>query len=83
MPREIRLDSAQGIVVLQWRTGEDGLSLRVRGQSQDVRLVCGCGRSHWLVREESARGSASLVVTCHGCGTQGTFVLESVSPPRA
>ena len=81
MTRDVRIDAAQGIVVLGWRSGEAGLSLRVRGQNEDIRLVCRCGRSHWLVRERFSVGSAYLSVTCHGCGTQGTFVLEGVSLP--
>lgn len=81
MTQEIPLDSAQGMVVAGWRSGENGLSLRVRGQKEDIRLVCRCGRSHWLVREQFSGGEASLAVTCHGCGTRGTFVLEGVSLP--
>lgn len=81
MTRDVRIDAAQGIVVLGWRSGEEGLSLRVRGQSDDVRLVCRCGRSHWLVREQFTGAAPTLSVTCHGCGTRGLFVLEGVSLP--
>jgi hypothetical protein len=81
MAREVRIDSAKGIIVTRWRSGEDGLFLRVRGQDEEARLVCLCGRSHWIVREQFARGTASLSLTCHGCGNRGTFTLEGVSLP--
>jgi hypothetical protein len=81
MPRDVGIDAARGIVVLGWRSGEDGLWLRVRGQKDEVRLVCRCGRSHWVVRELFADGTASLMVTCHSCGTRGSFTLEGVTLP--
>jgi len=81
MPREVRIDSASGIIILGWKTSEDGLFLRIRGQAEDNRLVCKCDRSHWLVRENFAGGGATLVLTCHHCGTRGTFVMEGVSLP--
>ena len=79
--RDVRIDAAPGIVVQRWRSTEDGLFLRARGQSEDVRLVCRCGRSHWIVREQFAVGSASLIVTCHTCGTRGSFLMEGVTLP--
>ena len=79
--REVRIDAADGIVVQRWRSTEDGLFLRARGRPEEVRLVCRCGRSHWIVREQFAVGSASLIVTCHTCGTRGSFLMESVTLP--
>ena len=81
MPRDLRIDAAQGIIVVRWKTAADGLFLRVRGQADDVRLVCRCGRSHWVVREQFMGGGASLVVRCHHCGSIGSFVLEGVRLP--
>jgi hypothetical protein len=81
MTRDLRIDAAQGIVVVLWKSAEDGLSLRVRGQTDEVRLVCVCGRRHWLVREQFSAGVVSLSVTCHGCGTRGTFRMEGVRLP--
>jgi hypothetical protein len=81
MTRDLRIDAAQGIVIVGWKSGEDGLLLRVRGQNEEVRLVCVCGRRHWLVREPSSDGVVSLSVTCHGCGTRGTFRMEGVRLP--
>jgi len=83
MTREVPIDAASGFVILSWRSGEDGLSLRVRGQSEEVHLVCRCGRSHWIVRENFSDGRAMLVVTCHNCGTRAAFPRESMSLPRA
>lgn len=81
MTRDVRIDAADGIVVIGWRSLADGLFLRIRAQSDEVRLVCRCGRSHWVVRENFSGKTASLVVLCHHCGTRGSFVLEGVSLP--
>ena len=81
MNRDVRIDSASGIIVLGRKSGAEGLFLRVRGHAEDVRLVCRCGRSHWLVREQFSGGIVSLSVTCHSCGTRGTFVMEDVKLP--
>jgi len=79
--REVRIDAAHGIVVQGWRSTEDGLFLRARGQPEEARLVCVCGRSHWIVREQFAVGSASLILTCHADGTRGSFLMEGVTLP--
>ncbi len=79
MTRDVPIDSARGFVVLGWRSSEGGLSLRIRGQSEETRLVCRCGRRHWIVREVSSDRSATLVVTCHNCGTRATFSREPMS----
>jgi len=79
--REVRIDAAHGIVVQGWRSAEDGLFLRLRGQPEEVRLVCVCERSHWILREQFALGSASLILTCHNCGTRGSFLMEGVTLP--
>jgi hypothetical protein len=79
--REVRINAAPGIVVQGWRSTEDGLFLLARGQLEEVRLVCVCGRSHWIIREQFALGSASLILTCHTCGTRGSFVMEGVALP--
>jgi len=81
MIRDVPIDAAHGIVIQRWRSTEDGLFLRARGQPEEVRLVCRCGRSHWIVREQFAAGSASLIVTCHACGTRGSFLMEGVTLP--
>ena len=79
--REVRIDATHGIVVQGWRSTEDGLFLRVRGQPEEVRLVCVCGRSHWIVREQFVAGSAALILICHTCGTCGPFLMEGVTLP--
>ena len=79
--RDVRIDAGLGMVVQRWRSTEDGLFLRACGQPEEVRLVCRCGRSHWIVREQYAIGSASLLVMCHTCGTRGSFLLEGVTLP--
>ncbi len=81
MVHEVRIEAAPGIVVRGWRSGEDGLFLRARGQTDEVRLVCRCGRSHWIVREAFAGGKVTLIVTCHTCGTRGSFLMEGVALP--
>ena len=79
--RDVRVDAAPGIVVQRWRSTEDGFYLRARGQTDEVRLVCVCGRSHWIVREQFGVGTASLLVACHTCGTRGSFLMEGVTLP--
>lgn len=69
--------------MLGWRASEEGLFLRVRGQTDDVRLVCRCDRSHFLIRESLTEGRMALVLVCHHCGTRVTFVMEGVDLPRA
>jgi len=81
MPRDVQIDRAMGSIVLGWKSSEDGLFLRVRGQTEDVRVVCVCGRSHWIIRENFSGDGASLVLTCHHCGTRGNFLMEGVSLP--
>lgn len=81
MVRDIRIDAIPGMVVLGWRSSEDGLFLKARGQNEDVRLVCKCGRRHWIVREQFSRGQASLALTCHNCGTRTSFLMEGVRLP--
>ena len=81
MVRDVRFDAAPGMVVLGWRSTEDGLFLKARGQSEDVRLVCGCGRCHWIVREQFSSAGANLLVTCHNCGQKTSFMMEGVSLP--
>jgi RNase P subunit RPR2 len=76
--REVRIDAVPGIVVQRWRSSEDGLFLRVRGQDAELRLVCSCGRRHWIVRENDSEKGAMLLVICHHCGTRGTFPMERV-----
>ena len=81
MVLDLRVDATPGLVVLGWRAREDGLHLTVRNHSDEVRLVCKCGRFHWIVRERFSGGTASFLVTCHNCGTRGSFVMEGVSLP--
>ncbi len=81
MVRDVRFDAVSGIVVLGWRSAEDGLYLKTRGQTEDVRLVCICGRCHWIVREQFSQAGAYLMVRCHNCGQQASFLMEGVSLP--
>lgn len=76
MPRDVRLDEALGRIVLGWRSSVEGLLLRVDGD--EVRLVCRCGRSHWIVHENTMGDGASLVLVCHHCGTRAAFEMGAV-----
>jgi len=78
MTRDIRIDSSRGIIVRGWKSGLEGLLLQIRAQDEDVRLICRCGRSHWLVREQFWGANPSLSLICHGCGTRGAFAMEGV-----
>jgi hypothetical protein len=81
MTHDVRVDAVQAKVVSAWHTDENGLFLRFKGEDDHLRLVCVCGRSHWILRELFPPGAAALYVTCHGCGTRGTLPLEEVQPP--
>lgn len=76
MPRDLPLDQALRMTVLSWKSTEDGLLMRVGGE--DIRLVCRCGRSHWIVHESLVGNRASLILVCHNCGTRATFEIEGV-----
>jgi len=65
-----------GLVVVHWRSTDEGLFLKIRGHQEEVRLVSRCGRCHWIVREKFAGGGGKLVVTCHACNEQMTYTLE-------
>jgi RNase P subunit RPR2 len=75
MTRDLAIDAAAGTVVLGWKTTEEGLLLRVRGETEDVRVICRCGRRHLIVHEIDSEGAATLVLICHHCGTRGTFPM--------
>lgn len=81
MVRDLPFDASDGLVVLRWRTAEEGLFLTVRGESEEVRLRCRCSRCHWIVREQFGSDSARLIVTCHNCGTRQEFLLEGARLP--
>ncbi|MEK6986810.1 MAG: hypothetical protein AABX97_01790 [Candidatus Thermoplasmatota archaeon] len=81
MVRDVRLDAAGGLVLLSWRTAEDGLFLTVPGQGEEVRLQCICGRCHWIVREQFQPDRAQLLVSCHNCGERTTFLIEGAKLP--
>jgi len=76
MVREVALESSAGAIVLAWRTGEQGLQLRVRGQDDEILLRCRCDRSHWIVREQLETDRVHLLVSCHNCGRRQRYVLE-------
>jgi hypothetical protein len=78
MARDVRIDQASRAVVLGWKSSEDGLLLRVHGETDEIRLVCRCGRSHWIVHEQQDTEHARLVLVCHHCGDRGTLEMEGV-----
>lgn len=78
--RDATLESLAGVVVLAWRSGEDGLRLNVRGQGDEVRLRCRCDRSHWIVREQVGTEGTRLLVSCHNCGRSGRWAIEGAVP---
>lgn len=76
MVRDVPFEESLGFVVKGWRSTEEGLFLRVRGHQEEVRLISRCGRCHWIVHEQFRGGGPKLVVTCHACNEQMTYVLE-------
>ncbi len=81
MVREVSVEASAGAVVLAWRTGDQGLRLRVRGQDDEILLRCRCDRSHWIIREQFAADGAHLLVSCHSCGRRALYVLEGAQLP--
>src|SRR2546428_12311281 len=79
--RDVRVDAVPGVVVQRWRSTEDGLFLRARGQPDEVRLVCVCGRSHRIVWERFGDGTAPLLGTRHTCGTLRSLLAEGGTLP--
>ncbi len=82
MVREVPLDASQGLIVLHWHSSEEGLHLTARGQHEEIRLRCRCGRCHWIIHEKFLPEGPRLVVSCHNCGQRMTYVLEGVSLPH-
>ena len=77
MTKDVPCDRAEGLVVEGWKSGEEGLLLRVKGDPEEVRIQCVCCRCHWIVREQLLPEGPRLLVTCHNCGRRGVFALET------
>lgn len=78
MPRDIRIEELRSTIVIGWRTSEDGLLLRVPGETYEIRPVCTCGRSHWIVHESPVGGLATLVLVCHHCGNRASLAIDAI-----
>ncbi len=76
MVRTVRLDAADGLVLLSWRAAGDGLFLVASGQDEETLLLCICGRCHWIVHHHLEPDRAELFVTCHNCGRRRTFAVR-------
>lgn len=83
MVRDVPIEESLGFVVSGWRSSDEGLFLKVRGHQEEVRLVSRCGRCHWIVHEQYRTGGPKLIVTCHACNEQMTYVLEGSATPSA
>ena len=82
MVRDVPFAESLGLVVLHWRSTDEGLFLKVRGHQEGVRLVSRCGRCHWIVPEKSPSGGPPLVFPCHACNEQMTYALEGRGSAR-
>lgn len=76
MVRDVPIEESLGLVVQHWRSTDDGLFLKARGHQEEVRVVSRCGRCHWIVHEQFRADGPRLIVTCHACNEQMTYVLE-------
>ena len=84
MTKDVPISQVSGAVVTRWRVVDAvQLLLTIRGQTEEVRLVCQCGRTHWILREQYGAGPPRLLATCHNCGTKVQFVLEGARLPNA
>ena len=77
MPRDVPISQVAGAVVMSWHVVDHvQLLLALRGQADEIRLVCRCGRCHWIVREHHGAEPPKLLATCHACGTKVELDLE-------
>jgi RNase P subunit RPR2 len=84
MVQDVPISKVTGAIITTWRVVDHiQLLLTIRGQTEDVRLVCQCGRCHWIVREQYGTSTPRLLATCHNCGTKVEFVLEGARLPKA
>ena len=84
MVQDVPISEVPGAVVTRWRVVDHvQLLLTIRGRSEEARLLCRCGRCHWIVREHHGDGAARLLATCHSCGTRVELPLEGPRPQEA
>jgi hypothetical protein len=82
--REVSVIRMAGAIVTKWRMEDHvQLVLSVRGQGEEVRLLCTCERGHWIVREHFGEGGPRLIATCHNCGNRVELPLEGARLPNA
>ena len=83
MTRDVSISNVAGAVVTRWRVVDHvQLLLSIRGQAEEARLTCICGRCHWIVREHHGDGPPRLLATCHNCGTRVELALEGAPLPE-
>src|SRR3989442_161051 len=84
MVKDVPISKVTGAVVTTWRVVDHVyLLLSIRGQPEEIRLQCKCGRCHWIVREHHGDGPTKLLATCHNCGTKVEYLLEGAPLPKA
>jgi hypothetical protein len=82
--RDVSVSQMAGAIVTKWRVEDHvRLLLSVRGQKDEVRLLCKCNRGHWIVLERVGEGGAQLRATCHNCGNRVELDLEGARLPNA
>ena len=82
--RDVSAPQLSGAIVTKWRVVDDvQLLLTVKGQKDEGRLMCGCARCHWIVRERFGEGGHKLLATCHSCGNRLELRLEGSDLPAA
>jgi hypothetical protein len=83
MAEDLSVSDAAGAVVTGWRVVDHvQLLLAIRGRPGEARLICLCGRCHWIVREHRGDDGAVLLATCHSCGTRLGLALEAQPLPN-
>ncbi|MEK6911908.1 MAG: hypothetical protein AABX36_03805 [Candidatus Thermoplasmatota archaeon] len=75
--RDVPVHELSGAVVKEWRLVDPRqLVLQLGDEGDELRLLCECGRCHWILRERPEGSRIRLVVTCHACGTRGELFYE-------
>ncbi len=81
--RDVAVSELAGAVVTGWRVVDHiDLLLAIRGQPEEIRLLCRCERGHWIVRERPGERPPKFLATCHNCGNRLELLLEPAGPRR-
>lgn len=62
----VRPHDLQGLTIA-FRRYEDGELKLILAGGEELKLVCDCGRCHWLTTTVEIGGAMVLTLVCHNC----------------